>query len=89
MALKHLYTIAKGAYLFMDNAFKLHGMPKNIVSYIEPTFTSSCWRKLFKLQWLNLSYSLACHSYSDKQIEAVNKCLEHFLKCFIGDKPQL
>ena len=37
MALSHPYTDAKVAQLFMDNVFKLHGLPNTIVS---PIFTS-------------------------------------------------
>ena len=38
------------AQLFMDQVFKLHGMPHSIVSDRDPTFTSNFWQEKFKLQ---------------------------------------
>ena len=69
--------------------FKLHDLPKTIVSDRGSIFTSSFWKELFRLQGVNLSYSSAYHPQSDGQTEAVNKCLEHFLRSFSGDKPKL
>jgi hypothetical protein len=34
--------------LFMDNIFKLHGMPHSIISDHDPTFTKKFWQELFK-----------------------------------------
>ncbi|XP_041009433.1 uncharacterized protein K02A2.6-like [Juglans microcarpa x Juglans regia] len=89
MPLKHPFTAAQVASLFFNNVFKLHGLPKTIVSDYGSIFTSSFWKELFRLQGVNLSYSSAYHPQSDGQTEAVNKCLEHFLRSFSGDKPKL
>jgi hypothetical protein len=40
-ALQHHFTIATVAQIFMDNIFKLHGIPNSIVSDKDPTFTSN------------------------------------------------
>jgi hypothetical protein len=42
-ALQHPFTTAIMAQIFMDNIFKLHGMPNSIVSDRDPTFTSNFW----------------------------------------------
>ncbi|XP_035547375.1 uncharacterized protein LOC118348911 [Juglans regia] len=89
MSLKHPFTAAQAALLFFNNVFKLHGLPKTIVSDRGSTFTSSFWKELFRLQGVNLSYSSTYHPQSDGQTEAVNKCLEHFLRSLSGDKPRL
>lgn len=60
-ALRHPFRVANVAFLILDNVFKLHGMPKSIVSSRGSTFTSSFWRELFKLQGVNISYSAAYH----------------------------
>jgi hypothetical protein len=39
-ALSHPCIAAKVAQLFIQNIFKLHGMPQSIVSDRDPTFTS-------------------------------------------------
>jgi hypothetical protein len=49
-ALPHPFTLALVAQVFLDQIFKLHGMPTSIVSDHDPTFTSTFWQELFKLQ---------------------------------------
>jgi hypothetical protein len=49
-ALQHPFTTSIVAQIFMDQVFKLHGMPHSIVSDRDPTFTSSFWQEIFKLQ---------------------------------------
>jgi hypothetical protein len=41
--LQHPFTTFIVAQLFMDQFFKLHGMPHSIVSSCNPTFTSNFW----------------------------------------------
>ena len=40
---KHPYTAQKISELFLDNIYKLHGMPRYIVSDRDPVFTSNFW----------------------------------------------
>jgi hypothetical protein len=42
-ALQHPFTASTVAQLFMDQVFKLHGMPHSIVFYRDPTFRSNFW----------------------------------------------
>jgi hypothetical protein len=88
IALAHPYTAARVAQLFLANIFKLHGMPTTIVSDRDPTFTSSFWWELFQLQGINLAFSSAYHPQSDGQTEALNKCLETYLRCYASAKPE-
>jgi hypothetical protein len=48
--LQHPFTTSMVAQIFMDQVFKLHGMPHSIVSDHDPTFTSNFWQELFKIQ---------------------------------------
>ena len=59
--LSHPYTAAKVAAVFMKNVFKLHGMPKTIVSDRGSIFTTHFWQELFKLQGTELAMSSAYH----------------------------
>jgi hypothetical protein len=66
-ALQQPFTASKVAQFFMDQVFKLHGMPHSIVFYHEPTFTSNFWQELFKLQGTQLNLSTTCHPQIDGQ----------------------
>lgn len=65
MALKHPYTALDVAQTFMDNVFKLHGMPKTSVSDRDVVFRSKFWKELFMLQKVSLLTSIAYHLQTD------------------------
>jgi hypothetical protein len=71
----------------MNNVVKLHGMPSSIVSDRDKVFTSNFWKHLFKLQGTTLAMSSAYHPQSDGQSEALNKCLEMYLRCLTFANP--
>ena len=86
--ISHPYTASKIAQVFLANIFKLHGLPNSIVTDRDPTFTSTFWKELFKLQGTTLKFSSAYHPQTDGQTEIVNKMVEQYLRCFSGDKPK-
>lgn len=88
MALKSDYSSKSVAEVFMSNVVKLHGMPKSIVSDRDKVFTSRFWQHLFQLQGTTLVMSSAYHPQSDGQAEALNKCLEMYLRCFTFNNPK-
>lgn len=88
ISLSHPYTTSKLAHNFLTNILKLHRMPKTIVLDIDLIFTSSFWRELFHLQGISLAFSWAYHPQSDGQTEALNKCLEMYLRCYAGVRPK-
>jgi hypothetical protein len=85
-ALPHPFTTSIMAQFFMDNIFKLHGMPHYIVFDRDSTFTSKFWQELFKLQGTQLHLNISYHPQTNGQIEIVNKCLEVYLRCFSSYK---
>lgn len=87
LALSHPYTALDVAKTYMDQVFRLHGMPKDITSDRDPTFLSEVWREMFRVHGVNLNFSTAYHPQSDGQTEVTNKTLETYLRCMASDTP--
>jgi hypothetical protein len=49
VALKHPYTAVSVAKLFLDQIYRLHGMPTSIISDRDRIFTSRFWQGPFGL----------------------------------------
>ncbi|KAJ9530115.1 hypothetical protein QJQ45_023360 [Haematococcus lacustris] len=77
-------TASTLARLFFDNVFRLHGLPKVIVSDRDPRFTSTFWQELFKLTGTHLNMSTANHPQTDGQTERANRTLEDMLRNFVS-----
>ncbi|XP_042017275.1 uncharacterized protein LOC121765260 [Salvia splendens] len=87
MALSHPFTAKKVAEIFMDFVFKLHGMPAKIVSDRGAVFVGAFWKEFMTLLGVELLYSTAYHPETDGQSEVVNRCLQCYLRCSMGEKP--
>ncbi|KAJ1701330.1 hypothetical protein LUZ63_001109 [Rhynchospora breviuscula] len=83
MALSHPFTASDVAQAFMDNIYKLHGLPHNLISDRDPVFTSNFWRELMDKIGVQLNLSTAYHPQSDGQTERLNQCLEQYLRCMV------
>ncbi|MCH84407.1 hypothetical protein A2U01_0005239 [Trifolium medium] len=88
VAQKTDYTSKSVAESFMSQIVKLHGIPKSIVSDRDKVFTSSFWQNLFKLQGTSMAISIAYHPQTDGKSEALNKCLEMYLRFFTFQNPK-
>ena len=75
-ALGHPYTASSVAQIFLDQIFRLHGMPSSIVLDRDVTFTSHFWTELFHHTGTKLKMSSGYHPQTDGQTEIINKCLE-------------
>ena len=87
LALSHPFSAATVVQLYFEHIFKLHGLPKTIVSDRDKIFLSRFWQELFSLLKVSLHMSSAYHPQSDGQTEVVNRCLEGYLRCITGEKP--
>ena len=59
LGLKHPFTAAGVAKLFLSQVYKLHGFPNAIVSDRDRIFTSHLWQELLKLAGVDLCMSSA------------------------------
>jgi len=80
-------TLAEGlARLFRDNVWKLHGLPKSIVSDRGPQFTAGIMWELNRMLGIKSKLSTAFHPQTDGQTERVNQELEQYLRMFIDHR---
>lgn len=87
MPLKHPFNASKVAEVFLDNIYKLHGMPRLIISDRDPIFTSLFWKILVSKTGSQLNMSTTYHPETDGQTERVNQQIECYLRCFISAQP--
>ena len=59
--LKHPYSTTSVARVFLDNIYKLHGLPVAIIFDRDRVFTSKFWQLLFQLAGTDLRMSTTYH----------------------------
>jgi len=83
----HTTVTAEGAArLFLHHVWKLHGLPKHIVSDHGSQFIASFTKELYRLLGIQMSSSIAWHPQMDRQTEHVNQELDQFLCLFINEQ---
>ena len=82
--LTQLPAAEQTAEAVVRNVFKLHGIPKDIVSDRGPQFASKFWHRFMELLGVKVKLSTAFHPETDGQTERVNQTLEQYLRCFIN-----
>ena len=55
------------ARVFIDTVFRLHGLPCELVSDLDPRFTAEFWRPVFKTIGTRLMMSMSDHPETDGQ----------------------
>ena len=61
------------ARLFLDNVYRYHGLPDDIVSDCGTEFVSKFWRSLFEMLKVDMKLSSAFHPQTDGQTKRVNQ----------------
>ena len=88
MALSHPYTAASLAQVFLDNVFKLHGAPSEIISDRDPLFIFGFWKEFVRVLGVEQKLTSAYLPQTDGQSEVLNRCLETYLCCMSWEKPK-
>jgi hypothetical protein len=74
--------------IFMKEIFRLHGMPKEIISDRDTKFTSNFWKSLFVGFETKLLFSTSYHPQTDGKTERVNQVLEDMLRMHVMHQPK-
>jgi len=83
----HTTVTAKGAArLFLHHIWKLHGLPKRVISDRGPQFVALFTKELYRLLDIQISSSTAWHPQMDRQTERVNQELNQFFHLFVNER---
>ena len=88
----HLFSItssfsaAQVADLFFKEIFRLHGIPKSILSDRDSRFMGAFWKEIFRLVGTQLTPSTIYHPQTNGKIERVNQWLEGYLRNYVGEQ---
>lgn len=61
LSLTHPFTASSVARAFLDTVYKLHGLPRTILTDRDKVFTSQIWQEIFKLLGVKLLMSTTYH----------------------------
>src|SRR5690606_26027912 len=72
------------ADLFARHIFRIHGLPKSVISDRGPTFVSKFWKALCLRLKIEVQLSTPYHPQTDGQTERLNAVLEQYLRGFVN-----
>ncbi|KAJ8473319.1 hypothetical protein ONZ51_g7961 [Trametes cubensis] len=79
------YTAKQVAELVFAEVYRLHGMPRAIVSDRDSLFTSTFWTHLHRLVGVELRMSSAYHPETDGATERANRTVTQMLRQCVGN----
>ena len=77
-------TAEGAAKLYRDYIWKLHGIPKKMISDRGPQFAAKFMEELFKILGVSRNLSTAYHPQTDGQAERSHQETEAFLRAFVN-----
>jgi hypothetical protein len=76
-------VIAEKPQVFLlHGVYRLHGLPRVLVSDRDPKFVSGFWQTLWRRLGTRLNMSSSRHSETDRLTERVNNTFQQLLRCF-------
>lgn len=81
------FTSVRVANAFINDIVRLHGIPLSIVTEGDARFMTEFWKELQRINGTTLKFRTAYHPQTDGQSEALNRCLEMYLRCCVADHP--
>jgi transposase InsO family protein len=75
-------TAEESSELFIDNCYKLHSVPKVIVSNRDPNFVGKFWQSFMRKFNIKLYMSTVRRPRTDGFTERVNETKQTLLRCY-------
>jgi transposase InsO family protein len=85
--IKSTYKATYVVDVFVKESFRLHDMPKTIMSYRDAKFTSNLWKSLFAGFGTQVAFNKTYHPQTNGKIERVNIVLEYMLRIHVMHQP--
>src|SRR3979490_2228619 len=79
-------TALRAARLYLAHVWKLHGLPRQVVSDRGLQFISEFPPELYRLLGIKLAATMAYHPQADGQTKHVNQELEQYLRLFVNER---
>uniref|UniRef100_A0A670JBN2 Gypsy retrotransposon integrase-like protein 1 n=1 Tax=Podarcis muralis TaxID=64176 RepID=A0A670JBN2_PODMU len=80
-------TAEQTAKLFIDHVFRVHGLPRSILSDRGRQFVSSFWHKLLGILNVKINLASARHPQTNGQAERVSAIMQQYLRCYANQQP--
>ena len=84
---KSTYQAVNIANIFLKEIFRLHGIPKVIISDQYVKFIGKFWRYLFYGLEMQLNFSTTYQPQTDGKTERVNQIAEYMLRMYVMNNP--
>lgn len=85
--LPKLPSAKETALVVVDHIFRIHGLPKDVVSDRGPQFVSHFWKEFCRLIGASASLTSGFHPQTNGQSERANQDLERMLHCLASHNP--
>ncbi len=85
--LPKLPSAKETALVVVDHVFRIHGLPKDVVSDRGPQFVSHFWKEFCRLIGASASLTSGYHPQTNGQSERANQDLERMLRCLASHNP--
>jgi transposase InsO family protein len=77
-------TAEGAANIYYREIFRLHGLPRKIISDRGPQFVAKFMQEIARLLGIELAHSTAYHPQTDGQTERVNQEIEQYIRLFVN-----
>ncbi|KAF7709078.1 hypothetical protein HF521_015928, partial [Silurus meridionalis] len=85
--LPKLPSAKETAQLLLQYVFRLHGLPRDVVSDRGPQFSAHFWKEFCRLLGISVSLSFGFHPQSNGQTERLNQEIETSLRILCAQDP--
>ena len=74
------------ARIFAQEIWRLHGLPRDIVSDRDSRFTSNTWKDFLSVTGIRPRMATAFHPQTNRETERVNQVIEAYLRPFLNQE---